>query len=120
MQLGAVNGFKPLWLQVLFEQFKVPALNINHPCILNMLASGRSSVLTVDIGHCQTTLGVIYEGASCEHSVLVIAIECAIGYMIKEAEKKIAIGGNNITKLLGELLEAKGKTFTTVGAYGPG
>ncbi|KAK7479204.1 hypothetical protein BaRGS_00029548 [Batillaria attramentaria] len=76
--------------EVFFEQFNVPGFYVTNPGILSTYASGRGTVITVDVGEGQTQVMNIYEG-----------------YTNPEAIESMNLGGADLTEALQKLLRQR-------------
>lgn len=56
--------------EIMFEKFEVPAFYIAAPGILSTYASGRGTVITVDVGEGCTHIMNVYEGYSTPEAIL--------------------------------------------------
>ena len=55
--------------EIMFEEFKVPALYLVTPAVLSLIATGRSTGLVIDSGEGVTTTASIYENHSLKYSI---------------------------------------------------
>jgi actin len=78
--------------QVMFEDFDVPALHLNHPAVLSLVSSGRTTGLVVDSGFCETRCCPIYEGHVLQRALC----------------RGLPIGGQDLAYLLVEALKKRG------------
>jgi actin-related protein len=78
--------------QIMFEDFDVPALHLNHPAVLSLVSSGRTTGLVVDSGFCETRCCAIYEGHVLQRALC----------------RGLPIGGQDLTYLLVEALKKQG------------
>ena len=77
--------------QIMFETFNVKALNLSHPTTLSLYAAGKFDGMAIDFGDGTTQFSAIIDG-----------------YEIPEYCERINIGGKDITKYFGKLLNTKG------------
>ncbi|KAL9658748.1 hypothetical protein ABK040_005903 [Willaertia magna] len=75
-------------VEILFELFQSPYINITPQSILSLIAYGRTTGLVLDCGDTVTTAVPIYEG-----------------FLIKEGLNRIDIGGRDLTKYLMTILK---------------
>ncbi|KYQ96675.1 actin domain-containing protein [Tieghemostelium lacteum] len=83
-------------LEIMFENFDVPALYVAIQAVLSLYASGRTTGVVLDCGDgvCHTV--PIYEGYTISHQV-----------------KRLDVGGKDLTEYLMRLLTERGYAFTT-------
>jgi centractin len=72
---------------MVFETFQSPAAFITDPAPLALYATGRTTGLVVDAGHCRTAVVPVYEG-----------------FPLKHAAQDFPISGRDIGQYLGSLL----------------
>jgi actin-related protein len=82
--------------EIMFERFRVPSLSIMPQPLMSLRASDRASGVVVDIGDSGSHIVPIHE-YQIQHN--------AIAYM--------KIGGQDLTKYLRDLLQARGYSFST-------
>ena len=82
--------------EVLFEEFKVPALYLATQAILSLYASGRTSGLIIDSGDGVTHMVPVYEGFTIPHAI-----------------QRMDIAGRDITEQLQLLLRRNGCNLST-------
>lgn len=75
----------------MFETFNVKALNLSHPTLLSLYASGKFEGMVIDFGNGTTQFSAIIDG-----------------YEIPECSERINLGGKDITKYFDKLLNTKG------------
>ena len=76
--------------QIMFETFNVKALNLSHPTLLSLYASGKFEGMVIDFGDGTTQFSGIIDG-----------------YEIPEYSERINLGGKDITKYFDKLLNTK-------------
>ena len=77
--------------QIMFETFNVKALNLSHPTLLSLYASGKFEGMVIDFGDGTTQFSGIIDG-----------------YEIPEYSERINLGGKDITNYFDKLLNTKG------------
>ncbi|XP_063726779.1 actin, clone 302-like [Symsagittifera roscoffensis] len=82
--------------QIMFEKFGVPAIYVAVQAVLSLYAAGRLTGLVLDIGDGATQTVPIYESYSIQHAI-----------------QLLDLGGNDLTKYLGQMLGERGLSFTT-------
>ncbi|XP_010940353.1 actin-related protein 4 [Elaeis guineensis] len=77
--------------ELMFENYKVPALFLAKNAVLTSFASGRATSLVVDSGGGSTTVTAVHDG-----------------YVLQKAAAKSPIGGEFLTECMMKSLESKG------------
>jgi len=83
-------------VQVLFETFSVPALNVSNTAVLAILASGRMTGCVLDCGYAVTYSVPVFDG-----------------YALPYATLKSEFGGRDLSDYLASLMELREYHFTT-------
>ena len=98
LALGPTNGkeTRERAIQMLFENFNVPAVYTISPAVLSLYASGRTTGVVVTMGESVCHCTVVYEGYSLPH-----------------ATTSLHIGGRDITDYLMKIMTERGYSFTT-------
>lgn len=83
-------------VEVMFEEFRVPAMYVAIQAVLSLYASGRTTGLVLDIGDgvCHTV--PVYEGYALPHAI-----------------SRLDIAGRDVTEYLMRILTESGYSFTT-------
>ena len=89
-------------VEIMFETFSVPATYALNSGLLSLLSSGRTTAVTVDIGH-----GVCSVVPACE------------GYVLPHASCQLNIGGRELTDNLARLLVQEGHAFSVGKIHAP-
>ena len=82
--------------QIMFENFGVPAMYVAVQAVLSLYATGRLTLLVLDIGDGATQTVPIYEGYSIQHAI-----------------QLLDLAGKDLTKCLEQMLGERGLSFTT-------
>ena len=82
--------------QIMFENFGVPAMYVAVQAVLSLYATGRLTLLVLDIGDGATQAVPIYEGYSIQHAI-----------------ELLDLAGKDLTKCLEQMLGERGLSFTT-------
>jgi len=83
-------------LNILFEQFNVPATYVSIQAVLSLYSSGRTTGCVLDSGDGVSHVVPIFEGYSLPHAV-----------------QRLDLAGSNITDHLQNLMQVRGHSFTT-------
>ena len=86
------NGAK--MMEIMFEKYKVPALNVSCSNSLHLYSMGRTTGITVSCGGGLCSILPIYEG-----------------YVVADALQQLHIGGRDLTNYLASLLVQNGHSF---------
>ena len=86
----------------MFEFYNLPAMHLANKQILSAFATHRKTGVVVNCGSASTKIVPMYEG-----------------FILKDAVQVLAIGGNDLTKYLKELLSKKGYEFQASNRFDP-
>ncbi|XP_064423835.1 actin isoform X2 [Latimeria chalumnae] len=89
--------------QIMFENFKVPAMYVAVQAVLALYASGRTTGMVMDSGDGVTHTVPIYEG-----------------YCLPHAVSRLDVAGRDITEYFMRLLLESGHSFVSTGVEAPG
>lgn len=88
---------KERMVEIMFEKFEVPAMNVANTTVLSLFCSGRTTGCVVDSGGGASRTACVFEGQILPQSV-----------------QRIEVDGCDLTDYLARLMEYRGFLFTTV------
>lgn len=93
---GAQSSHRQRLSQILFEEFKVPAISFQYESVLALYAAARMTGLVVDCGHGVTTIVPVVNGFEVERAVM-----------------RSDVAGAEVTDLMMKVISDGKRTFST-------